>query len=131
MKKSRIIIDAVAVVAAIIIFFVIIKIPCPFRLLTGVSCLGCGMTRAYLSAVSFDFAKAFYYHPLWPLVPVAIVSYVWARIKKPKLGNPIIFVSACAMLAVYIIRWFTGPSEVVYADFTETIYYMVWTWINS
>ena len=131
MKKSRTIIDAAIVVAAIIVFFVIIKIPCPFRLLTGVSCLGCGMTRAYLSAVQFDFLKACYYHPLWPFVPISVGCYIWARIKKPKLGNLVIFISAIAMLTVYIIRWFTGPSEVVYADMTETIYYRIWEWASK
>lgn len=131
MKKSRTIIDAVAVAAAIFIFFIILKIPCPFRLLTGVSCIGCGMTRAYLNALQFNFLEAFYFHPLWPLVPVSVGCYIWARVKKPSLGNLVIFVSAMAMLTVYAIRWFTGPSEVVYADMTETVYYRIWEWISK
>lgn len=131
MKKSRTVIDVVLLVAATIVLFVIIKIPCPFRLITGVSCLGCGMTRAYLSVLRFDFAKAFYFHPLWPFVPVSIACYIWTRFKKPKLGNVVILISALAMIIVYVIRWFTGPEEVVYVDFTETIFYRIWQWASN
>lgn len=49
---------------------------CIFRLVTGVPCPGCGMTRAHLAALSLDFRAAFFYHPLWflpaPLVLIQI-----------------------------------------------------------
>ena len=39
---------------------------CPFRFFFGISCPGCGMTRALLAALRLDFAAAFSYHPSLP-----------------------------------------------------------------
>ena len=38
-------------------------IPCLIRYTTGLICPGCGMTRAWLSVLRLDFAKAMYYNP--------------------------------------------------------------------
>ena len=51
----------------------LLHIPCPFRYATGIPCPGCGMTRAYLLVFEGDFAGAFAMHPLWPLIPIALV----------------------------------------------------------
>jgi uncharacterized membrane protein len=51
--------------ACIAIIFVL---GCPFKWITGIPCPGCGMTHAFLAAAQFDFANAFLYHPLFPLV---------------------------------------------------------------
>lgn len=37
---------------------------CPFRLLTGRRCPGCGMGHAVVAAMRGDFAASFHYHPL-------------------------------------------------------------------
>ena len=41
---------------------------CPFRYIFGVSCPGCGMTRALVAAVFSDLETAFGFHPLFPLL---------------------------------------------------------------
>ena len=57
-------------------------ITCPIRFLTGISCPGCGMTRALLSALRFDFQAAFFYHTLWIfLVPWGLTAW-WLFQKK-------------------------------------------------
>lgn len=43
---------------------------CPFALLTGTACPGCGLTRAGVALVRGDVAGAFAFHPL--VVPVAL-----------------------------------------------------------
>jgi hypothetical protein len=48
---------------------------CPFRLATGIPCPGCGMTHAFLAAFRFDFADAFRWHPLFPLVMLMMAGY--------------------------------------------------------
>jgi hypothetical protein len=60
----------VAVAAAASLMF-----GCPFRLITGIPCPGCGMTHAFLAAFRFDFTEAFRWHPLFPLVMLMIVGY--------------------------------------------------------
>ena len=46
---------------------------CPFKLLTGVPCPGCGMTRAYLYLFEGDIQGAFYFHPLFWLIPLLVL----------------------------------------------------------
>ena len=39
-------------------------ITCPIKYITGISCAGCGMTRAWIALLHFDINTAFMYHPL-------------------------------------------------------------------
>ena len=47
-----------------IAFMTITGIGCPIRWFTGISCPGCGMSRAFISLLRLDFAAAFRYHPM-------------------------------------------------------------------
>ena len=40
-----------------------IGIPCPFRLITGLQCPGCGISRMAIALLHFDFTSAFHYNP--------------------------------------------------------------------
>lgn len=90
---------------------------CPFQLFFGLSCPGCGMTRSFLSLLKLDFAHAFYYHPLFPVV--ILVALLWLlerfqikcfseRFKKWGLAIVVIL-----FFGTYFVRFFTTP-EVVY-----------------
>ena len=48
---------------------------CPFRLLTGHRCLGCGMGHAVVAAMRGDFAASFHLHPLG--IPVLAAWTAW------------------------------------------------------
>lgn len=37
----------------------------PYKYITGISCAGCGMTRAWIALLHFDINTAFMYHPLF------------------------------------------------------------------
>ena len=50
-----------------------IGITCPIKFITGISCAGCGMSRAWMAFLHLDIAKAFAYHPLFWLVPIAVI----------------------------------------------------------
>ena len=79
-----------------------------FRLLTGIPCPGCGMTRAWLAALRLDFAAAFAYHPLFWAVPIAFVlAFVREEMAsgKVKRGIDIVVVTLCVLvIAVWIVR---------------------------
>lgn len=86
----------------------LLDIGCVFRLMTGVPCPGCGMTRAWLAALRLDFAAAFAYHPLFWAVPIAFVlAFVREETAsgKVKRGIDIVVATLCVLvIAVWIVR---------------------------
>lgn len=86
----------------------LLDIGCVFRLMTGVPCPGCGMTRAWLAALRLDFAAAFAYHPLFWAVPIAFVlAFVREEMAsgKVKRGIDIVVATLCVpVIAVWIVR---------------------------
>lgn len=91
----------------------LLGIGCPIRFVTGISCAGCGMTRAWLSVLSLDFSDAFYYHPLWPLVPAA--AAVWLlRTRIPlHIRRMLVCGAVILFLAVYLLRLLDPANPVV------------------
>jgi hypothetical protein len=51
---------------------------CLFKNITGHECYGCGMTRAILSAIHFQFADAYLYNKLF-LIVLPVLTYIWAK----------------------------------------------------
>lgn len=90
---------------------------CPFRYFFGISCPGCGMTRALLAAVFSDFETAFSYHPLFPmLIPVGvyIVLYVFFGMRVPsRRQNTYLILIAVVMILVYVLRLIGGDPVVM------------------
>lgn len=86
----------------------LLDIGCVFRLLTGIPCPGCGMTRAWLAALRLDFAAAFAYHPLFWAVPIAFVlAFVCDEAASPKArrGINVVLAVLCALVvAVWVVR---------------------------
>ena len=52
-------------------------IGCPVRFFLGISCPGCGITRAWLAALTLDFPKAFSLHPLFWTVPFLVLAVLF------------------------------------------------------
>ncbi len=55
-------------------------VPCPFRALTGISCPGCGMTRAFLLLSHLRLSEAFAMNPAAPLLAMAMA---WRLLRRP------------------------------------------------
>ena len=95
-------------IAAAVFFFIFGRFyRCPISSVVAIPCPGCGMTRALLSAIKFNFTEAFRYHPLFFVVIlgfiVAVVFYLKGDLKvllNRKIAIPI----ALLFLLVYIIR---------------------------
>ena len=114
LKKNALVVIALSVTACIYILFYALKAECPIKHIFGISCAGCGMTRALLSALRLDFASAFYYHPLWfAVIPdFALLLILYCR-KKEKAFSAALIASVASLLAVYIVRLLFGDGNVV------------------
>jgi len=93
---------------------------CPFRLMTGVPCPGCGLTRAFCLMAHGHFAEATHYHALAPVV-LAYLLFLWGyklievvRGRPPQL--PTYTISACALVTMAVfwvarLTWFFGRGD--------------------
>ncbi|MBE6735159.1 MAG: DUF2752 domain-containing protein [Ruminococcaceae bacterium] len=61
---------------ALITILGLLKVPCIFQYLFSIPCPGCGMTRALLSALRFDFISAFRYHPMFWSLPILYLYFL-------------------------------------------------------
>lgn len=112
-KYKAEIIAAVGIILLYLTFFAL-GITCPIKFITGVSCPGCGMSRACLHAAKFDFKSAFYYHPMWITIPVFAFLLIFFKIKKIKIAfNITLCVFAVMMLCVYVYRLFFLSQSIV------------------
>lgn len=63
--------------ALLLVAWVMLRLPCPVRHLTGIICPGCGMSRAWLAVLRLDLAAAFRYHPWFWSVPVVALFVLY------------------------------------------------------
>ena len=108
--------QALAVIALFYAFIELLGVTCPIRFLTGISCPGCGMSRAWLAVLRWDWPTAFAFHPLF-LLPVPAAGLLLFSRKVPKAVFRWGVGSICVLfLIVYGIRLLTpGDSVVVFA----------------
>lgn len=103
------------IVAAFCIVFVYlcmfaVGITCPIKYVTGVSCPGCGMSRAWVHALTLHFTDALAYHPLFWLVPAALVLLFLQKKRRP--ARVLLYAVMVSALAVYSFRM-ADPTDTV------------------
>ena len=116
-------IRALLLIAAFYAVIELAGVTCPIRWLTGISCAGCGMSRAWLSLLRLDLSAAFAYHPLfWLPIPAALVLLF--RQCLPKALVRWTLGAACALfLVVYVIRMLQPEDAIVtFAPRTGAVY---------
>ena len=92
-------------VAFVTVYFLMwaLDTSCIVKFIVGIPCPGCGLTRAWLSVFSLDFAAAFRCHPLFWTVPIVIYYIVFNfepfRSKVLNYGVPL------AIAAMFYINW--------------------------
>lgn len=90
---------------------------CPFALVTGIACPGCGMTRAAGNLIRGDLSLALAYHPLVILVMVqALAGWAWLILRrsdrvKPvstRITNAVLIGSGVSLIVVWLLRMWAG-----------------------
>lgn len=109
-------IEVITSVAAVVVLYVILEsfgVTCPIKYITGISCAGCGMSRAWISLLHFNIHDAFMYHPLFFLPPVVVIVMLFKSKINIKFYKIFMFTMAGAFVIVYLYRMFIGDGNVV------------------
>ena len=86
MEKKENRFQIISAIAAVVLLYLVLEgfgITCPIKFLTGISCAGCGMSRAWMAVFHLDFARAFYFHPLFFTPPVILLVILLKKRIKP------------------------------------------------
>lgn len=78
---------------------------CPFRLIFGIPCPGCGMSRALLALVHGDLKASLSFHPL--LIPTALclmLGVVFWKKNSRKAYRAVLYIWIAAMIILWLIR---------------------------
>ena len=116
------------IIAGIIVVYAVLSVlgitTCPSKALFGIPCPGCGISRAFMSALQLNFAAAFEYNPLWVLVPVVlIVVTALSAYDKNRAVEIIIIAFIVLAFLVYIYRIMHTDSPVVEWDLESGLLY--------
>ena len=111
-KKIYLVIFLIEGVVAWMLLNSKITIPCFFKTVTHIPCPGCGMTRAFIQIMKFNFVKAFQYNilsiPLFFIILVFDFFMIYDLIKKTNkvqlFGNKLLNYSIL-FLFLTIISW--------------------------
>lgn len=95
----------IALLFALFIAALIVRLSggCPIYRIFGIECITCGMFHACLSALRFDFDRAFHLHPMFWSVPI-VALYILFEGKLFKHKSVNIGVMAVIVLG-FIFQW--------------------------
>ena len=128
LKKHRTYVIAFAVTLLLYSIMFGFGITCPIKYLTGLSCPGCGMTRAILCLLRFDFSGAWFYHPLVFALPIFALAYIFFAVKRNKKAQNItLIVIATVFFAVYLARMIFGDGQIVSFSPENSVFYNMFT----
>ena len=100
----------------------ILGIGCPIKFFTGIPCMGCGMTRACIALLQFDFMKAWQYHPMVFLLPF-IAGMLLFRNRLGKRENLLWGIIIILFCVVYLVRLWDVQNTVVEINVEEGLFY--------
>ena len=96
---------ACIIFAVVLAVMIALKIPCPINKFAGIPCPGCGMTRAWLSALRLDFADAFRMHGMFWSVPLLVLYYLTDGRIFGKKADTVVLALICAG---FLLNWICG-----------------------
>ena len=126
--------ELICAVTAVVVLYTameLIGITCPIKFITGISCAGCGMSRAWMAFLHLDIAKAFTFHPLFWLVPIAVIVLLCKSKINIKIYKIIIFTIIIMFAIVYICRLIWSGDDVVAFEPQNNILFRIIRVINS
>lgn len=95
------------------LFLYLTNIGCPIKFITGISCPGCGMTRALFSLLRLDVKSAVYYHPLVFVMPIIVIIILLRNKLGRRLFKIFTVFFIVLFIAVYICRMADAGNSIV------------------
>lgn len=99
--------------AFLYLFFHLIGVGCPIKWFTGISCAGCGMSRAWLALLSGNVSEAFLCHPLFWIPPFAVLALLFKNKINDRIFRIIMLTFAIAFITIYVYRMIFDDSGIV------------------
>lgn len=97
------------VIALCALVLSIIPIGCPIKFFTGLSCPGCGLSRAWFAFIGFHPLEALAYHPLFWMVPFAVAICVTPANGRSGVVKNLLLITIIALfLITWVVRFFFG-----------------------
>jgi hypothetical protein len=78
---------------------------CPFNLLTGLPCPGCGSTRAFLALMSGDLERAIAYNSLLFIAPIILVAMYFFFRNFARRNTLLVSTTVILVLGFTFYRW--------------------------
>ena len=106
MEKKENRFQIISAIAAVVLLYLVLEgfgITCPIKFLTGISCAGCGMSRAWIAV----------FHPLFFTPPVILLVILLKKRIKPVFYKGFIFTMIALYVIVYLYRMIWGDHQVV------------------
>ena len=97
-----------AVFILLLLIWYLLELPCIPRLLTGIPCPTCGLTRAWLAAFQLDFADAFWQYPMFWSIPLLVLYLLFdGRLSRNKcINNWLLGLMIAGIFLIWIARIF-------------------------
>jgi hypothetical protein len=107
---------------------------CVFKRTFGIPCPGCGMTRAFIHLFQLDLKGAFYYHPLFFLVPVVFIVFLFRKkvlfFTRLSQNKGLIYGIIGLIFAVYAFRMGTMFPKTSPMDYyPHSMIATIWDWL--
>ncbi len=116
-------IKPVFIIAIIYLVMESVGITCPIKFFTGISCAGCGMSRAWSAVLECDFRIAFEFHPLFFMPPMVIALFFLRSRMNTKVYFGIMYTAGAVFILVYLYRMFFVDGEIVVFEPEKGFFY--------
>ncbi len=87
-------------------------IPCPFHMITGCDCPGCGMQRSVFSLMRGDLSQSLDHHPsgiFFVLFILVFLLHLKFQHRYTRLSmNGLLIMTVVVAILQYILRWMNG-----------------------
>ncbi len=103
-----IIIKRILILVGSIAAIFLLDYTCPIRTAYNFPCPGCGLTRAWFSFLNGNLSAAFSNHPLFWVIPILVLIFIFDDKIPPKYKKIIVSLSIILFILVYVYRIFTN-----------------------